>query len=96
MAAFGVCIYPSGRKSFVVSYWRRGRRRFYTLGQYGRFTVQQAKEAALEVFLRVRRGEDPSADRRSANQAPTVADLADRHIRDHATIKYKPRGVERA
>jgi len=59
LAAFGVRIYPTGRKAFVVSYWSRGRRRFHTLGQYGRMTLPQAREAALEVFLRVRRGEDP-------------------------------------
>ena len=96
LSAFGVRLYPSGRKSFVVSYWSRGRRRFFTLGQYGRLTVQQAKEAALDVFLRVHRGEDPSADRRTANQAPTVADLADRHIEDHVKVKNKARSVKRA
>lgn len=96
MAAFGVRLYPSGRKSFVVSYWSRGRRRFFTLGQFGRLTVQQAKEAALDIFLRVRRGDDPSADRRTSNQAPTVADLADRHIEDHVKVKNKPRSVKRA
>ena len=35
MAGFGVRIYPTGRKSCVVSYWARGRRRFYSLGPYG-------------------------------------------------------------
>ncbi len=96
LAAFGLRIYPSGRKSFVVSYWSRGRRRFFTLGQFGRLTVQQAREAALEVFLQVRRGEDPSGDRRSAKHAPTMADLADRHIEDHAKIKNKARSAKRA
>lgn len=96
LAAFGLRIYPTGRKSFVVSYWNRGRRRFYILGQYGKLTLPQAREAALEVFLRVRRGEDPSADRRKARQAPTVADLADRHIDDHAKIKNKARSAKRA
>lgn len=28
LAAFGLQIYLTGRKSFVVSYWSRGRRRF--------------------------------------------------------------------
>ena len=95
MAGFGVRIYPTGRKSFVVSYWSKGRRRFYTLGPYGRLTLHQAQEEALDVFLRVRRGEDPSGDRRAANAAPKVTDLADRHISDHARIKNKPRSVKR-
>ena len=61
-----------------MSYWTPGRRRFHTLGQFGRMTVQQAREAALDVFLRVRRGEDPPAHLRLRRQAPKVADLADR------------------
>ncbi|MEM7352061.1 MAG: site-specific integrase, partial [Acidobacteriota bacterium] len=93
---FGVRIYPTGAKSFVVSYWINGRRRFYTLGRYGRITLPQAREAALEVFLQVHRGEDPSANRQAAHQAPTVADLAVRHIKDHARINNKPRSVKRA
>ena len=50
----------------------------------------------MEVFLKVHRGDDPAADRQAANKAPTVAELADRHIRDHARIKNKPRSVKRS
>ncbi len=53
-------------------------------------------ELILEVFLKVHRIEDPSANRQAAHQAPTVGDLADRHIRDHARIKNKPRSAKRA
>ena len=95
MAGFGVRIYPTGRKSFVVSYWTQGRRRFYTLGPFGKLTLHQAKSEALEVFLRVRRGEDPAADRRASRSAPKMTDLADRHIQEHAKIKNKPKSVKR-
>jgi len=95
LAAFGLRIYPTGRKSFVVSYWIHGQRRFYVLGQYGKLTLPQAREAALEVFLSVRRGTDPAGDRSSTRKAPTVAELADRHISDHAKIKNKPVSVQR-
>ena len=96
LPCFGLRIYPTGRKSFVVAYWINGRRRFYTLGRYGRITLHQAREAALEVFLKVHRGQDPAADRQATSQAPTVADLADRHIKDHAKIKNKTRSAKRA
>ena len=95
LVAFGLRIYPTGRKSFVVSYWSRGRRRFYILGQYGKLTLPQAREAALEVFLRVRRGEDPAGDRQTARRAPTMADLADRHVREHSEINKKARNAKR-
>ncbi|MEO0960272.1 MAG: Arm DNA-binding domain-containing protein, partial [Pseudomonadota bacterium] len=95
MPGFGVRIYPTSRKSFVVSYWTQGRRRFFTLGTYGKLTLPQAREEALEVFLRVRRGEDPAADRQARRQAPNVADLAERHLREHARIKNKPQSAGR-
>lgn len=95
MPGFGLRIYPSGTKSFVVNYWSKGKRRFYTIGRYGKITLHQAKEDALEIFLRVHRGEDPAAKRKSAKSAPTVADLADRHIDEHSKQKNKPRTVKR-
>ena len=96
MPGFGLRIYPSGSKSFVVTYWCKGRRRFFTLGRYGRMTVKQARDAALEVFLQVRQGQDPSGDRRAAKHSPTMADLARRHLDDHVKIKNKARSLKRA
>ncbi len=43
LVGFGLRIYPSGRKSFVVTYASRGRQRFYTLGRYGELTPHQAR-----------------------------------------------------
>ncbi|MCG8462323.1 MAG: site-specific integrase [Holophagales bacterium] len=79
----------------MVSYWTKGRRRFYALGPYGRLTLHQAKSEALGVFLMVRRGEDPAAERLESRKQPRMTDLADRHISDHAKIKNKPKSVAR-
>lgn len=92
---FGLRIYPSGRKSFVTTYAARGRQRFVTIGRYGELTVQQARAAALELLARARRGEDPGGDRIAARQAPTVADLAERHLKEHAAIRKKARSAKR-
>lgn len=46
--------------------------------------------------MSVRRGKGPSAERLAANQIPRLGDLADRHIKDHATINNKPRSAKRA
>ncbi len=95
MPAFGLRIYPTGAKSFVVSYWSKGRRRFFTLGRYGQMTVQQARDEAQQVFAQVRKGEGPSTSRREDRHAPTVTDLAERHLKEHAAIHKKPRGALR-
>ena len=68
MSGFGLRIYPSGRKSFVVSYSPHGRRRFFTLGAAALLTPAQARTQALEIFARVRKGEDPSGERLPADE----------------------------
>ena len=63
LPGFGLRIYPSGRKSFVVTYRCRGRQRFFTLGRYGELTLHEAYTMALEALGQARRGEDPAAIR---------------------------------
>jgi integrase len=94
LLGFGLRIYPSGRKAFVVSYRARGRQRFYTLGRAGEMTVQSARTRALEVLAAARRGEDPSGERLAYYQAPTLQDLSERFLREHARAKKKPSSVE--
>lgn len=90
LPSFGLRIYPSGRKSFVVTYRCRGRQRFFTLGRYGELTFQQAHAIALETLGKARRGEDPAAASRSEKQGPTMADLWERLLREHVEVKLKP------
>ena len=75
LAGFGVRIYPTGRKTFVIAYRSKGRQRFFTLGRYGVLTVTQARLRAMATFARIGNGEDPSGDKIAARRAPTVADL---------------------
>lgn len=90
IAGFGLRIYPSGRKSYVVTYRCRGRQRFYTLGRHGELTPYQARTEALETLARTRRGEDPSAERAGERGAPTVTDLWDRYRREYIEVRLKP------
>ncbi len=92
---FGLRIYPTGRKSYVITYSAKGRQRFYTLGRHDEMTLPEARTEALSVIVRARTGEDPSGARLAARQAPTVSDLADRFIEEHARIKKKARNVKR-
>lgn len=91
---FGLRVYASGRKSFVVSYRTRGRKRIMVLGQFGVLTVDQARKRALVLLAEVTQGVDPSGDRQAGRAAPTVKDLAARYMRDHAIPKKKPKSVE--
>jgi hypothetical protein len=46
LSGFGVRIYPSGKKAFVLSYREAGRKRLLTLGAYGPVTLEQARQQA--------------------------------------------------
>lgn len=90
LAGFGVRVYPTGRKAYVVSYRHEGRQRFFTIGRVGPMTFHEARVRALETLAAVGRGHDPGGERMAYREAPTMADLADRFIREHAKPRRKP------
>jgi integrase len=90
---FGLRVYPSGRKSYVVAYRAGGSQRFHTLGRHGELTPDQARRLAREALLQVRQGGDPSAERQAYREAPTVADLAERYMAEHARPHKKASSI---
>lgn len=81
MRGFGVRIYPSGRKSFVVAYrTHAGTKRFLTIGDYGVFTLAQAREIARQHLASARVGRDPQADKRARRAEMCFRELAERFL----------------
>lgn len=73
VAGFGVRVYASGLKSFVLSYrTTAGRVRMMTIGPYGSLTVKQARERAQREVIRIRDGCDPVEERRERRGAVTL------------------------
>jgi len=61
----GLRIFPSGRKSFVLSYRVNGRKRLMALGDYGVLTLDQARQKARAALAAVETEQrDPLAERR--------------------------------
>jgi integrase len=83
----GCRIFPSGKKSFVLSYRINGRQRLMTLGAYGVLTLQQARGVARAALAKVEAGDDPLAERQAARQGETMADLAATYLERHASLK---------
>ncbi len=66
---FGVRVYPSGKKAFVLSYRARGRKRLMVLGRYGAdLTLDQARTRARKERVKVGR-----ASTRWKRSAPPAA-----------------------
>jgi integrase len=79
MPGFGLRVFPSGRKSYVVQYklgGRGGRTRRISLGLHGKLTPEEARKRAAKLLGAVADGADPASERAEAKRALTVADLA--------------------
>jgi integrase len=86
---------PAGRKVFMLAYVaNNGQRRKPAIGQFGEITVEQAREIAQDWLASVRKGKDPSLERRDARRAPTVKELFDRFITDYSEHQNKPSTVK--
>ncbi|MBT3305938.1 MAG: site-specific integrase [Alphaproteobacteria bacterium] len=83
----GVRIYPTGKKSFVLSYRAAGRKRLMVLGRYGAdLTLDQARDKARKLRVKVREGEDPAEAKRREAQGQTFGDLIGAYIERHAKV----------
>jgi integrase len=81
LPGFGVRIYPSGRRSYLVQYRTDGRTRRAKIGLHGPVTAEEARRAALSLLAQVAKGEDPAEERATRRRAITVRDLCDRYLR---------------
>lgn len=87
---FGLRVFPSGRKSYLIQYRSGGRTRRVSLGVHGVLTPEEARKRARELLADVSRGADPSGELASLRNAPTVASVCDRFLSDYVAHRCKP------
>jgi integrase len=86
---FGLRVYPSGRKAFILHYRNASRRpRLLTLGPAGALTLEQARKRARRAFVAILDGADPVAERRKP-AGMTLAAFAPLYIERHAKPRKK-------
>ena len=85
----GLRIYPSGRKSFVLSYRIAGRKRLMTLGNYGTLTLEQARKLAKKHLVEIIDQKDPLQQKQSAAHTKTIKALCETYMERHATVHKK-------
>ena len=96
---FGVRVYPSGARKFVLSYRASGRKRLLTVGDYPALSLDKANDMAAAYRLQIGEGGDPVLENRysatSVRAAPkpnltakkTVTALCDTYLSLHASKK---------
>jgi len=101
LPGFGVKVTPRGRKVFVVLYRIGGagsRLRKYTIGPYGRVTLQMARAEAQKVLAARLEGRDPATEKRESKRRMTtdrVDDLIELFIVQHISRTRKAAEIAR-
>jgi len=87
ITGLGCRIYPSGKKSFVVSYRFHGRKQLMVLGQFGRMSMLEARRQAKLVFAEVVKDKNPLERRKQELMADTVKELCISYMERHGSAK---------
>jgi integrase len=88
-AGFGIRIYPSGRKSFLISYRIHNRKRQMTLGDVGVITLDEARKKAKKALAKLLDGIDPLEERDKAAHGEIMKSLADTYMSRYAKVHKK-------
>ena len=95
LSGFGVRVYPSGSKVYIVQTRKAGRSPRVTIGRHGVVTAAQARDRAALIIARIKSGESPAPAPKPKKNVPTVAELAERYRREHLDVRCKPSTASR-
>lgn len=90
LRGFGVRAKASGVRTYLVQYRNdHGRTRRYAIGKHGNLTAEEARKEAKLLLGDIERGKDPSTERKALRKAPTMSELCERYLVDHAGTRKK-------
>lgn len=89
MAGFGIRLFPSGKKSFVLFYRIKNKQYLYTVGRYGKVTLERARELATMRFGEIADNQDPLKERKVSKRKnshtveKTVKAFIEKYAKEH-------------
>ena len=92
LLGFGVRVYPTGRKVYVVQTRADGKDgKRVTFGRHGVITPEEARRRAAHIISRIKAGEDAIPEPLAAEaNGPTVAELAATYLEEVVDVRLKP------
>jgi integrase len=82
LPGFGLRIFKSGKRSYLVQYRAKGRTRRFTIGTHGVWTADTARVQARILLGRIAQGDNPAEERQLDLKAITVKELCERYLED--------------
>jgi integrase len=82
LPGFGLRVFASGKRSYVLQYRSLGRSRRYTIGMHGVWTPESARLEAKAQLGRIARGDNPAEEKQLDHRALTVKQLCDLYRND--------------
>lgn len=82
LPGFGLRVFASGKRSYVIQYRAAGRSRRYTIGLHGVWTPETARSEAKVQIGRVAKGDNPAEERQLDHKAITVKELCALYVAD--------------
>ncbi len=69
LPGFGLRVFASGKRSYVIQYRAAGRSRRYTIGLHGIWAPETARQEAKVQLGRVAQGDNPAEERQIGDSA---------------------------
>ncbi len=82
LPGFGLRVFASGKRSYLIQYRSAGRTRRYTIGLHGIWTPETARQEAKVQLGRVAGGDNPAEERQLDHKAVTVKELCTLYLND--------------
>lgn len=82
LPGFGLRVFASGKRSYLVQYRAAGRSRRYTIGLHGVLTPETARQEAKVQLGRIAGGDNPAEERQLDHKAMSVKELCELYLND--------------
>jgi Arm DNA-binding domain len=88
---FGLRVFASGKRSYLIQYRSGGRSRRYTIGFHGVWTPELARKEAKIQLGGVAQGDNLAEERHLDHRAVTVKELCELYLKDLEAVQRRQR-----